>query len=163
MSHSAHLHPSSEAATGSRWDDGAQPRCWCICLHTVLPTMARGCDSSRKTRSVSTQDMLGTSKIFSDENVKDHFQTAMLYRLQTQPIMGIFHRWRKVQPPLTQRQHLACIQVPIPNCDNTRAFLKKLAIIFDIKKPLRCFSYHCWKQINSFIWHCKKLNKNKLA
>lgn len=66
VSHSAHLHPSSEAATGSRWDDGAQPRCRCICLHTVLPTMARGCDSSRKTCSVSTQDVLGTSKIFSN-------------------------------------------------------------------------------------------------
>jgi len=52
VSPSAHLHPISEASTGSRWDSGAQPPCRCIRLHTVLPSAAQGRDPSRKSCSV---------------------------------------------------------------------------------------------------------------
>lgn len=101
--------PGSEAARERRWDAGAQSQCWCLCLHTAPPTTAQGCDSGRKTCSGLTWDMLGTGKIFCEEHKKASLQRAVLSRLLTWPIRGIFLMWQKMQP-LTQRQDLVCIQ-----------------------------------------------------
>lgn len=83
--------PSSEAARRSRCGAGAQSQGWCICLHTAPPATAQGCDLGRKTCSGLTWDMLGVGTIFREEHIKGGSQSAVLSRLLTWPIRGIFH------------------------------------------------------------------------
>lgn len=148
--------PGSEAARESRWDAGAQSQRRCLCLHAAPPTTAQGCDLGRKTCSGSIWDMLGIGKISREEHTKGGLQRTVLSRLLTWPIGGYSicgkrcSHWHK-------GKILSAFNSTL--CNNTIAFIKNLAIIFDIKNKkknlIRCLSYHCWKQINCFIWHYK--------